>query len=158
MVALLLIACFLLSALLVVIIAVSYQAFRLYRDLTEDFYNFTHSPGKDKDGQDMPSEMAITVDLMAAQFAARIGQTLHAAFNGQASGMARGLKAVEAEISQAAVAQSGNPLSMIAASLFQKQIKKNPMLGMALSQFNFGGGGGVATTPSNGHSQSKLGF
>ena len=67
--------------------------------------------------------------------------------------MARGLKSVEADISQAAIAQSGSPLAQIAGLLFQKQLRKNPMLGMALSQL-----GGLGGAREKSHDQPMLDF
>lgn len=153
MVALLLIACFLLSAILGVVLAVSIQAFRAYAAMREAFLDFVSPAGPDK-----PSPMAETIDLMAQSVSARLAQQLLASFNGQASGMARGLKAVEADIAQSQMAMTGNPLTQIAAALFQKQIKKNPMLGVALSQLNLGGNNSVVTAGNNGHDTSRPKF
>lgn len=149
MVGLLLIACCLLSALLGVALAVSLQAFRAYASIRDSFIQFV-TPA----GEGTPSPMAETIDGMARQVAARLSQELLASFNGQASGMARGLKAVEGELAQATLANTGNPLAMIAGTLFQKQIKKNPLLGVALAQLNLGNEFGKPPGParSNGGS------
>lgn len=158
MVPLLLIACFLLCALLGVVLAVSIQAFRAYASIRDSFIGFVSSPGKSSDGNPLPSPMAETIDLAGQSVAARLSQQLLASFNGQASGMARGLKTVEADIAQATIANTGNPLAMIAGALFEKQLRKNPMLAMGLSQLKFGQREADAV-PKNGHSsQIKLGF
>lgn len=154
MVLLLLICCFLLLALLVLAIVMARAIIRAYNGFLSDFYSFTNPPAEGK-----PSPMAETFDLIAQQFAARISQSFTASLNGQASGMARGMKAIEGEIAQANLASSGNPLAQVAGMMFQKQIKKNPMLGMALSQIKLGGVNGTnLASQSNGSPRRKMGF
>lgn len=128
MVQLLFVACLLLCAVLGVVAAVSWQAFRAYAAARAAFLQFITPAGEGK-----TSPLADTIDLAAQQLSARLSQTLLASFNGQASGMARGLKTVEADIATANLAQTGSPLAQIAGVLFNKQLRKNPLLMMALS-------------------------
>lgn len=149
MVILLFVACCLLCALIGLVLAVALAAARAYRDTRNAFIDFV-SPGKGPDGQATPSPLAETIDLASQQLSARLAQALFTSFNGQASGMSRGLKAIEGEIAQANLAQTGGPLAQIAGVMFQKQIKKNPMLAMALSQLG-GLGGAAAGAPGGNH-------
>ena len=144
MVVLLLIACF----LLLVVAAGVISAIVTARAVKNGLIEFVSSPGKDKEGKDLPSPLAQTIDMIAISVASRTAQSIQASFNGQASGMARGMKAIEADIASATLAQNGSPLAQILGGIFQKQLRKNPGLAMALSQFKMGGG----SAPGNNHS------
>lgn len=135
-----------LAAMTLCVVVVSAIFFsRLYSRSRDAFIGFVSPAGPEK-----PSPMAEMIDRMAQSVAARLTQSILASFKGTASGMQQGLKGIEADIAQATLANTGNPLAIIAASLFQKQLRKNPMLAMALSQLNLGGkpgdnGGGKST-------------
>lgn len=153
MVTLLLIACFLLAGLLGFAFLAFSRLSKEYTGIKQAYLNFITPAGEGK-----TSPLADTVDLVAQSIAARFGQQLHASINGQASGMARGLKSVEADLVNAQLGMTGNPLAQIAGVLFEKQIRKNPILGMALSQLNFGGGGGNPPAKSNGGKTNQIGI
>ena len=108
-----------------------------------------------------PSPLAQSVMALAEGIAPVIAQSLSqslmSSVKGQISGAVRGLAAVESEVTQGAIAQGGNPVTMLLAGALQKQIKKNPMLGAALMNLDFGNlfGHKSASVPSNGRNQSS---
>lgn len=125
----------LLIACLVLILAVAAGAVIWIQDTKADIersvQEFITAPDPAKPS---PFAQLVVLSLSTAipDLANAVAMSLKAQLMGQASGIARGAKAIEMGLQAEMI--SDNPMAQVAAGLFEKQIKRNPMLGLGLQQ------------------------
>lgn len=106
-----------------------------------------------------PSPLAQTVVNLAIASAPVIAEAITVSMSnsvkGHVSGVARSLANSQSEATEEAIAASGNPLQIALAAALKRTIKKNPMVGMALSQMSTAPGGNHKQAS---HNQEKMGF
>jgi len=111
--------------------------------VSDQIYAFITAPDE---ATPSPFAQLVHISLAGAipDLANAVTMSLKASLMGQASGIARGARAIEMGLQEAAM--EDNPMAQVAAGLFEKQIKRNPMLGMGLQQLmaRMAGSGGSA--------------
>lgn len=111
-----------------------------------------------------PSPLAQTVINLAIASAPVLADAITTSMSnsvkGSVSGVVRGITGSNNEAAEEVIAASGNPLQIALAAAFRRQMKKNPMLAMALSQIPMPAGAGDNNNHNHDGSQSqaKMGF